>query len=175
MGGSRKSVSRSYINMWATMLISGLWHGAAWTFIAWSVLHSFYLSLERITNWPQRVMKLPLGRHLAALIVFILTVVAWVFFRAQTFSQAFEVLGIMFSFASFNAVIIDKIVDNNAINVLLLIIGSQLFFHFKMDKADWAVSSNKFKLVFDSVFIAVVIMVCVYMRSPSNTFIYFQF
>jgi len=175
LGGSKKGESRGHVNMWTTMLISGLWHGAAWTFIGWAVLHSFYLSLERITGWPKRVLKLSMGRHLATLIVFFLTILAWVFFRASSFGQAFDILGIMFNFSAFNGEVIDKAIDNNAINVLLLIIGSQLFFYFGMDKGQWAESRNKFKLAFDSVFIAAVILICVFMRSPSNTFIYFQF
>jgi len=175
LGGSEKGYMRSHINMWITMLISGLWHGASWTFIGWAVLHSLYLSLERLTEWPRRILKLPGGRHLATLCIFLLTTVAWVFFRAQSFGQAFSVLTIMFNFSIFNSAVIDKIVDNNAINVLLLIIGSQLFFYLEMDKADWATSKSRFKTAFDSAFIAVIILICVFMRAPSNTFIYFQF
>ncbi len=175
LGGSKTTRLRSYMNMWVTMLISGLWHGAAWTFIAWAALHSLYLSTERMTNWTGRLSKLPGGRHVATLCVFLLTTLAWVFFRAQSFGQAFSIIGIMFDLRNFNSAVVDKVIDNNAINVLFVIIGSQLFFYLGMDKADWTTSKSRLKTAFDSAFIAVVILICMFMRAPSNTFIYFQF
>lgn len=175
LGGSRKGNLLAHVNMWITMLISGLWHGAAWTFIVWAALHSFYLSLERITDWPKRVLKLPGGRHIATLIVFLLTTAAWVFFRAQSMNQAFSILTAMFNFSAWNASAVHDLVDNNAINLLLLIMGSQLFFHFGLDRADWNYSTNRFKVAFDSAFIAFIFCMCIFMRAPSNTFIYFQF
>lgn len=175
LGGSKQSTTRSHINMWITMLVSGLWHGANWTFVIWGALHSLFLSVERVTGWPEKIRKLPAGRHIATLVVFLLTTVAWVFFRAHSFSQSMGIMKIMFNFTAFNSSIIHKAVDNNAINTLLIIIGSQIFFHLGMDKADWAVSKSRFKVAFDTAFIAVVIMICVFLRAPSNTFIYFQF
>jgi alginate O-acetyltransferase complex protein AlgI len=175
LGGSRKGKSHAHTNMWITMLISGLWHGAAWHFLIWAGLHSLYLSVERITDWPRKLSKLPAGRHLATATVFLLTVVAWVFFRAQNFEQAMAVFGAMFDLGSIGSGVADKLIDNNAINVLLVIIGSQLFFYFGMDKAAWATSTSRAKSIVDSIFIAVIILTCAYMRAPSNTFIYFQF
>ena len=175
LGGSKKGEVRGHINLWITMLLSGLWHGAAWHFIIWAAMHSFYMSAERITKWPERVMKLPLGRHLACILVFLMTVLAWVFFRAQTFTQAMQVLTIMFNFSTLNFDVISDIIDNNAINLLLLMIGSQLFYYFGLEKAKWATAGTRFKTVFDSAFIATLIMMCIFMRAPSNTFIYFQF
>ncbi len=175
LGGSRKGPVRNQINLWITMLISGLWHGAAWHFIFWAVAHSFYLTVEKITGWPQRVKKLPAGRHLATLSVFLLTTLAWVFFRAQTFGQAVAVFRMMFNFSAWNLDLADHLIDNNASNVLLIIMGSQLFFYFGLDKGQWTASRSRLKLAFDSVFIAVLIVACVFMRAPSNIFIYFQF
>ena len=175
LGGSRKGKLQGHVNMWVTMLISGLWHGAAWHFIIWSIVHSFYLSIERITAWPKKLIRLPAGRHLTTAAVFLLTVLAWVFFRAETFGQAIEILGLMFNISNFNFSVVGNLIDNNAINVLFVIIGSQLFFYFGMEKAAWVTSTSRMKRVFDSVFIAVLILICVFMRAPSNTFIYFQF
>jgi D-alanyl-lipoteichoic acid acyltransferase DltB (MBOAT superfamily) len=175
LGGSRKGKLHGYVTMWLTMLISGLWHGAAWHFIFWAVMHSMYLSLERITNWPKKLAALPGGRHLAPLSVFILTVLAWVFFRAESFSQAISVFRIMFNPAALNYATADKLVDNNAVNVLLIIIGSQLFFHLGWDKAQWATSTSRAKTAFETAFMAFLLLTCVYMHAPSNTFIYFQF
>jgi len=175
LGGSRKGAIRNQVNLWITMLISGLWHGAAWHFIFWAMVHSFYLTVERFTAWPRKLTRLPGGRHLATLAVFVLTVLAWVFFRAQTLEQALGVFRMMFNFGNFNFALADRLIDNNARNVLLIIIGSQLFFHLGLDKGQWTTSRSRPKLAFDSVFIAVLIAVCVFNRAPSNIFIYFQF
>ena len=175
LGGSRKGKTYGYLAMWITMLISGLWHGAAWHFILWAVMHSMYLSLERITNWPKKLSALPGGKHLTPLAVFILTVLAWVFFRAESFSQAIAVFRIMLNPAVINYATADSLIDNNAVNVLLIIIGSQLFFHLGWDKAQSVTSTSRVRAAFETVFMAFLILTCVYMRAPSNTFIYFQF
>ena len=109
------------------------------------------------------------------LTVFLLAVIAWVFFRAETFGQAIVVLGIMFDLSNINYVAADKLIDNNAVNVLLLIIGLQLFFHFRLDKAPWATSTSRLKSALEQVCLAVLILTCVFMRGPGSKFIYFQF
>ncbi len=175
LGGSRKGKVHGYAAMWFTMLLSGLWHGAAWHFIVWAALHAFYLSIERMTHWPKKLAELPGGRHLATLAVFMLTVLAWVFFRAETFSQAMSVFRIMINPAILNYAVADSIIDNNEVNVLLIIVGCQLFYYFGWDKSSWATSTSRAGAVFESVFLAFLILTCVFMRAPSNTFIYFQF
>lgn len=175
LGGSRKSKFGSHATLWITMLISGLWHGAAWTFILWAAMHSLYLSVERLTNWPKKLSKLPAGRHITTFAIFILTTLAWVFFRAENLSQAMSVFRIMLNPFAINYAVVHDLVDNNAINVLLIIIGSQLFFYFDMDKSELALSGSKFKKAFEPVVLSFFVMICVFMHAPSNTFIYFQF
>jgi len=175
LGGSRRGKIGSHVTLWITMLVSGLWHGAAWTFILWAAMHSFYLSLERITNWPKKLSKLPAGRHITTLMIFILTILAWVFFRAESFAQAISIFKVMLNPSVFNYSVVHDIIDNNATNVLWIIIGSQLFFYFGLDKSEWILSESKSKRYFEPAFTAFLILICVYMRAPSNTFIYFQF
>ena len=175
LGGSRKGKVNAHIIMWITMLVSGLWHGAAWHFIIWAALHSLYLSIERITNWPKKLKAVPGRRHLATPAVFVLTVLAWVFFRAGTFSQAAAICRIMLNPAVFNYAVADQLIDNNAINVLLIIVGIQLFFYFGWNKSAWMTATSRTRATLESVFMAFLILTCVYMRAPSNAFIYFQF
>jgi alginate O-acetyltransferase complex protein AlgI len=85
LGGSRGGKWRTYRNLMITMLLGGLWHGASWTFVFWGALHGTYLVVERM-------FRLRIPRVLAILIVFHLTCFAWVFFRAHSFSNAWEVL-----------------------------------------------------------------------------------
>jgi D-alanyl-lipoteichoic acid acyltransferase DltB (MBOAT superfamily) len=64
-----------------TMLLGGLWHGASWTFVAWGGLHGAYLAIER---WS--------GREPGVIATFIVVTVTWVFFRAHTFADAWDLL-----------------------------------------------------------------------------------
>lgn len=95
LGGNRVSKRRLYLNLWLVFLISGFWHGAAWTFIIWGAWHGLFLVLERLflKNWWIKIGKLPsiLGTYLIVLI-------GWVFFRSGTLTYALDYLGRMFSF-----------------------------------------------------------------------------
>ncbi|MDD4929056.1 MAG: MBOAT family protein [Gallionella sp.] len=96
LGGNRQGTARRHLNLLATMLLGGLWHGAGWTFIIWGGLHGLYL----VVNHGWRAFKLSLGwggggwlaRALSVLLTFIAVVVAWVFFRAPDFTTARAVL-----------------------------------------------------------------------------------
>jgi alginate O-acetyltransferase complex protein AlgI len=98
LGGNRKGNLRTYLNLMITMLLGGLWHGASWRFVAWGGLHGSFLMIERF-------LKTHLGRLVPAtsrliqialaLLTFVVVSMAWVFFRATSFSEAFHVLGQM--------------------------------------------------------------------------------
>ena len=74
-----------------------------------------------------------------------------------------------------NAGVVGELIDNNAVNILLLIIGRQLWFHFRLNEARWARLSPKATAAWEPVALAVLVVVCVYMRGPGSAFIYFQF
>lgn len=98
LGGNRHGRAATYRNLMATMVLGGLWHGAAWTFIVWGTLHGLYLVLQRLLTpaWlaVAGFLRLPawLRATLAIVTVFALTNVAWVFFRAASFGDAFTIL-----------------------------------------------------------------------------------
>jgi len=93
LGGSRRSPARNYFNLYATMALGGLWHGASWTFVIWGSLHGIYLMLERaIFGWKGLPPVSGWRRIVAILITFHLTCIAWVFFRAQTLPDATAML-----------------------------------------------------------------------------------
>jgi D-alanyl-lipoteichoic acid acyltransferase DltB (MBOAT superfamily) len=97
LGGSRVSTPRWCLNIMIVFLVSGLWHGASWTFVAWGAIHGVLLIVE---NLPQRLLGPGLAAPsrtwwrdaLAIVRTFVLVCVAWVFFRAATFSDAWYVL-----------------------------------------------------------------------------------
>ena len=106
LGGSRHGPARRQVNLMLTMLLGGLWHGASWTFVVWGGLHGLYLQVNHA--WRHLVGKSPrlqglLGRYprSAALSAWALTfaavVVAWVFFRATSFTAALNMLAGMFA------------------------------------------------------------------------------
>ncbi len=96
LGGNRKGRARRYLNLMATMLLGGLWHGASWNFVLWGGLHGFYLVLNHA--WQALKERLFPGRHggkLGALvawaITFVAVVAAWVPFRATT-SEGMQIM-----------------------------------------------------------------------------------
>jgi alginate O-acetyltransferase complex protein AlgI len=85
LGGNRVSPIRVYINLWVCFLASGLWHGAAWTYIAWGAYNGLFLVLDRL--FLLRLLdRLP--RIVANLITFAIVVVGWTIFRAHSWDQA---------------------------------------------------------------------------------------
>ena len=104
LGGNRKGKARKYLNLLITFTVSGLWHGADWTFIFWGFLHGIYLVLENILKpWVRKIntkfhVAVSSGGYLFCrmLVTFILVDFAWIFFRADSLSQAFGFIGQMF-------------------------------------------------------------------------------
>lgn len=96
LGGNRCSRMRSNFNMFLTMVISGFWHGASWNFVIWGALHGVFLWCERLLHLQERLSEIVIGRIIGAAITFFCVVIAWVFFRATSFVQAFEILGNLF-------------------------------------------------------------------------------
>lgn len=100
LGGKRVSIPRWYFNLFFVFLVSGLWHGANWTFIVWGALHGFYLIFGILTADARKTLKSFLGidkilwlnNLLAIVTTFVLVTVAWVFFRANGVRSALYIL-----------------------------------------------------------------------------------
>jgi alginate O-acetyltransferase complex protein AlgI len=93
LGGNRRGVLRTSINLWLVFFLCGLWHGAGLTFIGWGLYHGLMLSLERLAR--SRFDWKPSGWG-AIVMTFILVTIGWVFFRASTVGAALDYLGAMF-------------------------------------------------------------------------------
>jgi alginate O-acetyltransferase complex protein AlgI len=95
LGGNRRGALRTYLNLIATMLLGGLWHGASWTFVVWGGLHGVALACNRA--WRERfgdvLGQKPLLCALSTFATFQFVLVAWVFFRAHTFRDARAIFG----------------------------------------------------------------------------------
>jgi alginate O-acetyltransferase complex protein AlgI len=93
LGGSRKGSVRTYVNLMITMLLGGLWHGAAWTFVVWGAIHGIGLCVERAIGWrPTSTAGIWFGR----ILTFQIVCFAWVFFRADSFGRAWQILQRLF-------------------------------------------------------------------------------
>lgn len=100
LGGNRVVKWRWYYNLFITFLISGLWHGAEWTFVIWGAIHGFYLVFAIVTeklrnniNKTIGISKVPWLYNLTQILVtFVLAYIAWIFFRANNVSEAFYIL-----------------------------------------------------------------------------------
>ena len=105
LGGSRRGSIQTYINLMATFIIGGIWHGAGWTFIFWGFLHGFALVIHRV--WKN--LRFQLWNWLAWFLTFNFLNVTWVFFRAKNWEDAIKVLDSMFSLDN---VVLPKVFEN---------------------------------------------------------------
>jgi D-alanyl-lipoteichoic acid acyltransferase DltB (MBOAT superfamily) len=94
LGGNKYGTKRTYLNLFTTFLVSGLWHGANWTFVIWGALHGSFQVVERVLS---KTVKIRLPKLLSIPLVFALTCLAWVFFRAATVHDAFQIIGTVFT------------------------------------------------------------------------------
>jgi len=85
LGGNQGSTSRTITNLWMVFLLSGLWHGASWTFVIWGAWHGLFLSVDRLTNVFKRMP--PIG---SVGLTFVLVMFGWVWFRADTAAVALD-------------------------------------------------------------------------------------
>lgn len=95
LGGNRHGPARRYLNLFITMLLGGLWHGAAWTFVVWGALHGLYLTINHLIRHLFGERGGPVRAALGWVATFLGVVVAWVFFRATSMDAALDVLHAM--------------------------------------------------------------------------------
>ncbi len=169
LGGNKTSKFRQHLNLWITMLLSGLWHGAAWTYLIWGAIHALYSSIEKITGWPDWFKRNVLLKILGCLIVLIQVIVAWVFFRAESITQAWDIIKVMFSFSGqFNL----GWETNGTVYIIIMIIieiiaASGIKNKINLTKNKWAWA--------EIIMYAIMISAIVFFRGPGSEFIYFQF
>lgn len=109
LGGNRKGEIRTYFNLLATFLVSGIWHGAAWTYIIWGALHGILEIIERL------LLKCKLKIHgFAGRVYTVLSVtLLWIFFRAPSATSALKILKAMFSLPGLDITSIGKLCEND--------------------------------------------------------------
>jgi D-alanyl-lipoteichoic acid acyltransferase DltB (MBOAT superfamily) len=100
LGGSRVAFPRALLNLFIVFLVSGLWHGASWTFVFWGALHGGFVVFEAVLHRVRGEPRARLGGWAGWLMTFALVNTAWIFFRAGTIEEAFYILTYSLAFAS---------------------------------------------------------------------------
>ena len=102
LGGSRKGKFRTYLNLILTMILGGIWHGANWTYVFWGLLHGVALAVHKvwmkITNSANK-RGTKIGSVVSIMVTFAFTSFCWIFFRADSFSKAIDVIVQIVSFS----------------------------------------------------------------------------
>jgi len=161
-----------------TMLIGGLWHGANWTFIFWGFLHGFYQIAERLTGplYAKIVdfLRIPkfISDGILILTVYILTCIAWIYFRATSFADASTIINNILVVDNFNLSSLVNItwIGKGAFLISLLLIAEII--STKIDFADLMLKSPIFRVTSCTVIILSIALLGAFADSQ---FIYFQF
>lgn len=125
LGGNRKGRKRTYINIMIIFLVSGLWHGAGWTFLFWGFLHGLASLISRY--WKSLGFKL--NKLLAWFITFNFINITWVFFRATTWEDAINVLEAMFALNNFTVGTFESL--ETILSLTAIVIATTLVLFFK--------------------------------------------
>jgi len=174
LGGNRKGNLRTYANLLTTMLLGGLWHGAAWTFVVWGGLHGAFLAAERWLKarfgrgavWKRWGPRLFLG-----VLTYFLVNITWVFFRAQDFGTAWRMIDTMLTFNLDG----EKVLPTIDIILVSVVISAMLAVHGFMRHRllHEVVTASPRWLV--GITWGVMMFLIVITQGQSNAFIYFQF
>ncbi|MGA2515448.1 MAG: MBOAT family O-acyltransferase [Thermodesulfobacteriota bacterium] len=189
MGGNRVSIPRWYINLFVVLLICGLWHGANWTFIVWGGLHGLYLVFSAFTRDIREKIHKAMGldrvprlhNYFKVTVTFSLVCFAWIFFRANSISDALYIISHLFigwgglvvrtlkAAPFFGPLKFHLVVGVVSVGVLLLIHLSQEDNHF-----DQWLSEKRIGLRW-AVYYSMVVAILLFGNFGTKEFIYFQF
>ena len=123
LGGSRRGEVRTLVNIFIVFLVSGIWHGAGWTFIVWGILHGLTMIVNRL--WKKYGISLP--KWFAIALTFFFVNIYWVFFRANSINEAIHIVSSMFN--NINLYLTQDFTSNlpsilpNKINMSILLIA----------------------------------------------------
>jgi len=163
LGGNRSGKLNTYRNMFLTMVISGLWHGAAWTFIIWGTVHALgrfcTRELERTSFYKERVPRI-----LKQIFVFAFVTFAWIFFRADSISDAWIILTRIFT---------SGFADPHCPLLALALIFAVWLYQFTYEsRLKWFLELRAMRLCIS---ILMVLYLALFAPSSQQPFIYLQF
>jgi alginate O-acetyltransferase complex protein AlgI len=175
LGGNRVSKPKIYLNVLIVFMLSGLWHGANWTFIVWGAIHGLAIIMERILKIETIKIDNSFLNMLRIILVFSLVSLAWVFFRADNFDD----VKVLFS----SALQVDKtqigwyVFGDYKFELILSLIGIVLLIGVEMKYKYWINSVSKLNFIFRAMIYLFLIFSFLLFGAfhTSGEFIYFQF
>ncbi|MFT7286130.1 MAG: alginate O-acetyltransferase complex protein AlgI [Halieaceae bacterium] len=181
LGGNRAGPLKTYRNLFLVFFLCGLWHGAAWTFVAWGLFHGFLLVIER-AGLGRKLEQMP--AVLSHSYTLLAVMVGWVLFRAESFGHAAGYLTRMFTPGGSEAVVYAAEVSTNE-NLFMLGVALLMCLPW-LEGGRWRswddehsepLAGGRLAICFDSLMIITLLCLCsVYVASGTyNPFIYFRF
>lgn len=172
LGGSHCSKPRTYWNIFVTFMVSGIWHGANWTFIVWGCMHGLFQIVEKALGWQKYEGKNWAIRLTRVIITFLLVNFAWIFFRMPTIGEAYDVIVKIFTNGG-----VPNLHDLGGAAILMLSIG--LFITIFKDMRD-EFFKNKFSFLDNRVmqWVISVVLFCLVLNFgvlDGGSFIYVSF
>lgn len=174
LGGNREGTARTLINLFIVFLLTGIWHGANWTFILWGVFYGIIIVIERLflKKWLDKNKFKPLNSIYTMLVVMLL----WVFFRADNVGYAFAFIGKLFDFSKGSIVLYDQM---DLVKWIVLAVGI-LFcgvVQRPLSKPYQKIKDKSWVFWVDYSLQLILFFFCIVllMNNSFNPFIYFQF
>lgn len=172
LGGNRKG--NVYLNLFIVFLVTGLWHGASWSFIVWGLWHGFFMIIERLIKNKMWYKKIPSFIKLVS--TMLIVIVGWVLFRASSLKAALEYLAIMVGLIKFNDMTFtyQYFINKKFIFwVIIAIIGSTPI----ISNVSKRYKNNKLFQLISMIIISILFIVSMIfiINSTYSPFIYFQF
>ena len=186
LGGSRRSAARNMLNVFIVFLVSGLWHGANWTFVVWGALHGVYRVVGTLTLKGRNALIERVGLKTDSRLVvtfrrvctFLLVCLAWVFFRANSIADALTLLtALVTRFSSVSGALASMQLDTVSLLLVIFAVATMIVIdralsYDEQDGSDILVRDGAFiYYVFAIMFVWLLLL----SRGQSSTFIYFQF
>ena len=172
LGGSRCSKLRSYWNIVVTFLVSGIWHGASWTFIIWGLLHGIFQIIEKFLDMQKCNSKgfLKIGR---ILLTFLLVNFAWIFFRMPDFNSAINFCANIFSNFNGNLYISTNTDFAMIMFSLSIVLVSEICTEISNNRI--TLLNNKYAVVRWCTYLALITIILLFGVFDSSQFIYVSF
>ena len=187
LGGNRCSKARHLFNLFVVFLVSGIWHGAAWTFVIWGAVHGIYQIVGNLTARPRQRLIERCGftedhravRTVRTVITFILVTFAWLLFRSNSVADALTLLGTLFSFKggfaetfSMMGLDLSRVLLIIASFIILLVIDNALKYEDAPDGSSVLTKNGAFVYFTWAIIVCWVLLIS---RDMVSSFIYFQF
>lgn len=171
LGGNKHGIIRMYVALMVTMLLGGLWHGAAWTFVVWGALHGIYLVVERLLRSKIHIKINAFNGVFLALLTYTLVNFTWVFFRAREFSTAKNMIASMLFINDGG----EKIVSSFDILKVFVLITLLFICHWMMRNTSMKEVSLKTPAWVLGVVWGIMLFLIAISQGSGEQFIYFQF